>query len=386
MTIHPDTRARRNWKKIADYILNYFIPIYVASMNKRHQIPIIIDAFAGPGKYDEGSEGSPIIMVKAVKRAQERIKKPLNTIFIFMEQNKVYADNLEENLKKLKVEPPPHIVQGDSQENLLELLDLLKRLINENSIPSPSPFLYLDPWGLKGIDTDLVFKFLELRQESVAPEILLRFPPQNVFRFLKNPRLGEEWLKDILGDMDLNIDELSITDIQERYEEILKKYIEALCNQYYKKYNKKLYVIAIPIIDASPLYYLVFLTEHPYGCAQMSEGMTKSLFKYYKEKYVHSLFPKEVIKQALESSQVILRDQEIPNFIITLKSNGIKEMEFIEFISEFNASRLYPAFVRGVQYDRSIPNIRAILTQMKGENINFDSSLAIKPQIKLTIL
>jgi len=76
---HPDSRSTRDWAYVKDRIIESYIPVYISAMVKRKKVPLMIDAFAGPGKYQDGSEGSPLIMINT---AFETLKRQNRKFFL----------------------------------------------------------------------------------------------------------------------------------------------------------------------------------------------------------------------------------------------------------------------------------------------------------------
>jgi len=55
-------KGKRPWSKIKDQVIgNYLVP-YLNKISKLREKIVIVDAFAGPGIFDDGSRGSPFII------------------------------------------------------------------------------------------------------------------------------------------------------------------------------------------------------------------------------------------------------------------------------------------------------------------------------------
>src|SRR5260370_29599182 len=83
--------GKRLWSKIKDEVLEKYIAPYLAKVNTRGQPILLIDGYAGPGVFEDGSHGSPIILCeKAEKLAKDNYhailinkkKKYHNKLFI----------------------------------------------------------------------------------------------------------------------------------------------------------------------------------------------------------------------------------------------------------------------------------------------------------------
>ena len=131
-------KGKRPWSKIKDQILGQYMPPYLAKVARLRKPIILIDAFAGPGKFDDGSAGSPLIICQAAER---RIRD--NYLAIFVNSEKEHHDKLSHVLStfidRKKVIP----IHGTADALLAKVRDVF----GENTV-----FLYLDPFGLKGCE------------------------------------------------------------------------------------------------------------------------------------------------------------------------------------------------------------------------------------------
>jgi three-Cys-motif partner protein len=95
--IEPHTQAKH---LILARYLKAWLPI-MASFNGRI---VYIDAFAGPGRYSKGEEGSPLIALKALlgNSMFDSARRRCNVVFFFIEEDQQRANALEEELSQLK--------------------------------------------------------------------------------------------------------------------------------------------------------------------------------------------------------------------------------------------------------------------------------------------
>lgn len=129
-------------------------------------IPIVyIDGFAGKGKFDDGTLGSPLLVKEKLYQAKStsRFATPINAYFVEYE----YADELKSNLSDASL----HVIQGDYRIKVKEILDS-----NRNK----NVFLYVDPYGIKYLDFGIFATLDTTKYNSV--ELLLNL---NSFGFLR---------------------------------------------------------------------------------------------------------------------------------------------------------------------------------------------------------
>jgi three-Cys-motif partner protein len=61
-------KGKRPWSTIKDDVLRLYMPRYLAKVNTLGKRIKLIDGYAGMGVYDDGSEGSPLIMCRQAER------------------------------------------------------------------------------------------------------------------------------------------------------------------------------------------------------------------------------------------------------------------------------------------------------------------------------
>ena len=60
--IHPFFKEKREWSKVKDRIVRDYVTCYLKTITYRRRPIIIVDAFAGPGRFEDGADGSPLII------------------------------------------------------------------------------------------------------------------------------------------------------------------------------------------------------------------------------------------------------------------------------------------------------------------------------------
>lgn len=130
--------GKRPWSVIKDNVLRGYLEPYLAKVNRVGQRILLVDAFAGPGIFEDGTEGSPIIMCRT---AAERAGNNYRAIFVNSERK--YHDRLVNALGEAGYSDHAEAVHGDAR-------DLLKSLPRQ--LGADIAFIYLDPFGLEGAD------------------------------------------------------------------------------------------------------------------------------------------------------------------------------------------------------------------------------------------
>ncbi|KQP68393.1 three-Cys-motif partner protein TcmP [Methylobacterium sp. Leaf112] len=144
---------------------------------------VLVDGFAGPGVYDDGSDGSPLIALKAFLDQPKPI--PAECHFHFIEKDMARADRLRECIAALfAVRPQPrnlhvHVHAGEGFEQVYA--DALR------NHPRNAPvFALVDPFGWNGIPMAAMRDLMD----RASGEVLVNFMFEEINRFLAHPDQG----------------------------------------------------------------------------------------------------------------------------------------------------------------------------------------------------
>lgn len=146
--------------KVKANIVSEYFPKYCSIIIKKHVPEKIgyLDLFSGPGMYEDGNPSTPILIARNCMK-DEDLKNRVWMVF----NDKCYSEQLKENFNKefpegtFKYKPHfGHSTVGESQEiNDFIVKNTCKGRFNEQ----PS-VLFIDPWGYKGIETNVLSQFL----------------------------------------------------------------------------------------------------------------------------------------------------------------------------------------------------------------------------------
>ena len=199
-------KGKRPWSKIKDKILGQYMPPYLAKVAMLGRPIILIDAFAGPGRFEDGSAGSPLVICQA---AEQRVRDSYKAIFVNSE--KEHHDQLLHVLSSFIEQKKVIPLHGTADA----LLGKARGLLRDHTV-----FLYLDPFGLKGCEFSVIEPFLR-RDRAYSTEIVVNLSIPTMHRLAArkavaagradNPRirafhdrltrvLGGDYWKNILWD------------------------------------------------------------------------------------------------------------------------------------------------------------------------------------------
>ncbi len=154
---------------------------------------VLVDGFAGPGRYSTGEDGSPLIMLKAFLDHTQRELITADLIYLFIEERADRIDHLREEIARLNLPDQVRVLceQGRFEDVFTGLLDDIE---SRGAQLAPT-FAFIDPFGYTGNPMDLAGRFLAFQR----CEALVYMPLPFVNRFVG--RAGQEQaLTALFGD------------------------------------------------------------------------------------------------------------------------------------------------------------------------------------------
>lgn len=142
-----------------------------------------IDGFAGPGEYEGGEKGSPLLAIDAARSHIQGGTLPANVTirFFFIEACPESAADLQCRLARLQLPPQcrTRVIQGDFASVIGGVLDDLR---SSGRILAPT-FAFVDPFGFSGIPLNLMARILSYPKCEVFVNVMVDF----INRFLQHP-------------------------------------------------------------------------------------------------------------------------------------------------------------------------------------------------------
>lgn len=220
---------------------------------------VYLDAFAGPGTYDGGEDGSPLIALKAWK-AQTAVPRAV-THFHFVELDRKRAVHLRALIESEIGAPGGKLRWAVHNGTFEACYPTIKQ-----SLPQRSPiFAFIDPFGWTGLPMSIVQDILG----RPSSEVMVNFIYEEINRFLDHP------------DQVANFDDLFGTS---EWREIVSQSGRSRNDALRSLYGRQLtssararYVRSFEMRNRSNAtdYHLFFATGHPLGLKKMKEAMWK---------------------------------------------------------------------------------------------------------------
>jgi three-Cys-motif partner protein len=252
------------------FILKRYLEAWLIILSRAIGLPgkevLFIDGFAGPGIYEEGEPGSPVIAAK-VALDHDVFPRPVRMAFIEADKRRhnVLCEQIEslqwraEKKKDVTLMPPIH---GECVETLNGLLDdrELKRQ------PFGPALAFLDQFGYSDVPMTLVRRIMANDQ----CEILSYLSSNDMDRWIEDPTKepafqraydGDEWREAI-----------RLPTSHERQQGLLNLYRKALKSKAGVEYS---WSFRMCDKNDKPLYWLIFCTNNRRGLEEMKKAMSK---------------------------------------------------------------------------------------------------------------
>lgn len=163
--------TKREWSRRKDRILSHYLKPYLAKVAKLGKPILIVDGFAGPGMFEDGSEGSPFIICR---RAAEQLDRGSNVEVLCIEKSNPLFHRLKSNLSSVKFATAEHGSFSDFAKTIQERAE------------HATTFLYLDPYAIRGLQWSAIEVIARrIQSHSSSVELLLNL---NVPAFARSAR------------------------------------------------------------------------------------------------------------------------------------------------------------------------------------------------------
>lgn len=279
--------SKKHWSEFKDKMLGWYLKPYI---NKLLYIPkklYIIDCFAGKGKFDDGTIGSPLIIANEIRNVLNNENgKSRKICGIFIESK--YGKYLEENLKGYDKCSPKF-------KKFEECIDGICELAKRGNV-----FLYIDPYGIKNLKFDYIDKICSSSCGACnSIEMFINFSSIGFIReacrllryscnIFKDEVEGDE---DDYETQDISIENMNRIFNGDLWQGLIKDFYEKkisfhrleekITQEYIKNFSSEFkYCLNIPIRTKqknTPKYRMIFCTNSEDGLILMNQNMNGTL-------------------------------------------------------------------------------------------------------------
>lgn len=250
-------------------ILTHYLGAWYPILSSWRGRILYIDGFAGRGRYNDGSEGSPQIALRRLLDHHYFRQMNCEFVFIFIEKNRDNAENLELELKTLEGEYAPwpanvrwQVVNESFDTQMQELINDVKA---QNQQLAPT-FAFIDPFGYTRFPMSLLAELAR----TPNSELFINFMVGFVQRFIG--RSGQEAPMRALYGKD-------VADVLEGFEEGGNR-IDHLCDVYAETLREATQLQHIQRFfmrnkTGNVSYALIHATSHQTAFKRMKDAMWK---------------------------------------------------------------------------------------------------------------
>ena len=244
--------------RVKHELLDKYLGGWLSILGQWHRRLIIVDGFAGRGEYADGSEGSPIIILR---KAAELIKigRVGEVVCAFVEKDAANYANLEDTLRT-KVSASPGVkIYGPVNDSFENTARGMISSVNGHMAPS---FWFIDPFGFTGMSFDILREIMALSRSEVFITLMLR----DIGRFLSHPDLDATFDR-LFGTREWRTIVYSGQAGETKEKELLNLYVAQL-----RSIGCKVTFFRVCMDEkVQTLYYMVHATKHARGRLLMKD-------------------------------------------------------------------------------------------------------------------
>jgi three-Cys-motif partner protein len=182
---------------------------------------VLIDGFAGPGRYSGGEPGSPLIMLEAYLEHSAALGATPH--FFFIEEHHERYEHLRQEIAALTLPSTLHleIIEGSFLDEFPALIERLRTSFGQ----LPPTFAFIDPFGAEEIPAALSTPLLQIPRCEVLVYFpvgfLARFADRSEFKPILDSLYGGEHWKRALAAPDFEtrkrvLHDLFLAELQKR--------------------------------------------------------------------------------------------------------------------------------------------------------------------------
>lgn len=238
-------------------ILRSYLEAWFPILARHNDRIVYIDGFAGPGRYSNGEDGSPIIALKVATNHGARLKSELS--FMFVEDDQARAAHLRDReIPALRL--PAHFKPVVYDGQFAPILEQAFAQLETKGLQMAPTFAFIDPFGISGLPFSLIKRLLRRSR----CEALITFMTSTVQRFVTEL---PEHINQLIGNP------AAAGTIQRAEDRVVAARI--LYEQSLRRVVKFVRFFQLRDTGNQPIYDLFFATNNSTGHERMKEAMWK---------------------------------------------------------------------------------------------------------------
>lgn len=271
MAKDPFFNKLQGWSRRKHRLLGKYLLPFIAKAGSKTGVIYCVDGFAGPGKYEDGSAGSPLLIARAA-----------DTCAAWSKPRELKIVNVEAKLshfKSLCKETEEWVQRGVVNNKRGEFGNLVPDIMSE--VGETPAIFFIDPYGPSDVHFSYLKPILERRQPIT--ELLINFDLDGLRRMAdvlpaqhEDANIRKACAKTVDNVTSIldssrwkDFFTAARSDSADREWVLLSEYMNKLASYGYK-------VVAYPICESlrtSPKYYLIYCTRHQDGLGLMNSFM-----------------------------------------------------------------------------------------------------------------
>lgn len=260
-TLWPRDLHTQGKHLVLEHYLKAWFPIL--GMGDRNGRILFVDGFAGPGEYEGGEEGSPLVAMRVLSEHSASSKINAEVGFAFIEQDAARARHLEKLVTQWQSRLPTtarvEVFRSSFDVSMKKVLDDL----DEQGKRMAPAFVMIDPFGVKGMPMEVIQRILA----NPKCEVYVSFMWESMNRFVSQPEF-EAPLTELFG-----------TDEWEEGKELTGDQRKDFFHTLYRRQLKKAgasQVVHFHLFKGDRLKYSIFFgTGHTKGSDRMKKAIWK---------------------------------------------------------------------------------------------------------------
>jgi three-Cys-motif partner protein len=284
---------QKEQSKVKTEIVTKYFDAWSNIMSLRAGAMNYIDLFSGPGRYEDGSESTPLLILKKCIE-NEKLRSSVATIF--NDANSEIAARLQAEIDAIdgieELSHTPNVLNTEIGEEVVEVFRR-KRM---------SPTLtFIDPFGYKGLTSELIGALIK----DWGSDCIFFFNYNRINMGIRNP-IVEKHMNAIFGEERAEALRERVINLspEERELTIVNELAQSLSN------GNANYVLPFRFMDENKnktSHYLIFVSKHILGYTIMKEIMWKSSTSYEDNVASFSYIPvKHLPQQSYEQLELLL--------------------------------------------------------------------------------
>ncbi|MEQ1829179.1 MAG: three-Cys-motif partner protein TcmP [Pirellula sp.] len=274
---------KRLWSLRKDEILSCYLAAYLPKIMMLRKPVLIVDAFAGPGRFKDSADGSPRIICRCVRETQDKNLTARQPVSVWcIEKIPTLHSQLVSNIDEFTFAVAHNGAFGDFAAEIAA------------QTRTSSVFLYVDPFTVEGLVWSELNRIFAGLGEGNSVEILLNLNSPSFVRrglALLKSRVAaideDETAVDAEDQVDATFDTLDavaggrwwreLLSSSTNYPTIVQEFVQEYCKRLSSQFSEVVsHAVKAKPHHQVPKYHLVFGTRHLDGLTLMNDEMVKS--------------------------------------------------------------------------------------------------------------